>query len=456
MRLRSSEKVIDMTRGPILGPLISFSLPIMFTGILQLFFNAADIIVIGQFVGADAVAAVGSTTSLIFLMINLFIGISTGTTVKIANVLGSGRRDVGRLVHTSYAFGIPGGFAIGALSFALTRVMLVWMGTPPEVLEQAVLYMRIYFIGAPAFMAYTFGRAIIVSAGDTKHPLYYLTASGIVNVILNVILVTVFNFGVAGVAIATVIAQILSAILMTWKLVTIGGPCHLNIRRLSIDWRSLASILAIGVPAGLQGILFQISNVLIQSAVNSLGALVVAGNSAAASIEGFVYISYNAFSQGCMTFTGQNYGACHWDRIKKIYKSSLLCVLALTLTMGTLISIFAAPLLRIYLPDSPGAVSFGRIRLITICMPYFIAGMMDNANYVLRGMGKSVFPTAATVAGVCVFRVIWIYTIFAWFFDNSSSTSAYIWLLVSYPVSWLLTYAVQEIYYRRQMRIFSK
>ena len=451
--IKSKSAAMDMTQGPILGPLLAFSLPIIFTGVLQLLFNAADIIVVGQFVDETAVAAVGACTSLISLTINLFIGISLGATVTIANELGAHREDsLSAVVHTTYALGVVFGIAMGVIGAAGARIFLIWMGTPADILDQAVLYLRIYFAGMPAFLIYTFGRAIIVPTGDTRKPLYYLTISGVLNVVLNLVLVIGCHLGVAGVAIATVISQILSAVLMTLALLRLEGPCRLWRNKIRIDRKQLRRIVALGLPAGLQGTVFSISNVVIQSSVNVLGTLFVAGNAAAFNIEAFIYTAINAVSQGCMTFNGQNYGAGQLARIDRISRWGLCSVTVLGLVLGFGVYFSGPFLLSIYLPTSPQAVDYGMIRLAVLTTTYALCGLMDCATGNLRGINRSVFPMAATVVGSCVLRVVWAFTVFRWFLDTASPSFAFRILMVSYPVSWALTFAALQIYYLRVRR----
>ena len=448
MASSDEQKVRDYTRGPVTGPLLSFALPILLSGILQLLFNAADIVVVGQFVDDKAVAAVGSNVALINLLINLFVGISLGATVVIATDLGAGRSDIRKGVHTAYTLGIAFGFLTMVLGLVFSGKMLEMMKAPAEVIDQAALYLRIYFIGQPGFMIFTFGRAILTPTGDTRHPLYYLIFAGIVNVILNLILVIVFGLGVAGVAIATITSQAISAVLMTRKLMVIDGPCHLSLRSLCIDRWQAGRMLRLGIPMGLQSIVFSLSNVLIQKSVNSLGAVVMAGNAAAMSIEGFVFVSMNAVSQGAMTFAGQNYGAGRFDRMKKILVSTLFLEACCGIILGGLCTLFGKPFLRLYLPqdDATLAVEAGFVRLLIICLPYFTCGLMDSTASILRGMNRSVFPMVTTIMGVCGLRVVWVYTVFA----GASSVDemrGYALLLISYPITWVLTFIVLIVYF---------
>lgn len=446
-----------MTTGPILGPLVAFSLPIMLTGILQLLFNAADIIVVGQFVDETAVAAVGACTSLIQLTISLFIGISLGATVTLANYLGAGRQgEIPSVVHTAYTLGVLCGVGAGAVCVACTGLFLGWMRTPADVIGQAEVYLRIYFAGTPGFLIYTFGSAILIPTGDTRRPLYYLSAAGVLNVALNLFLVIVCHLGVAGVAIATIISQALSAVLITRALVRLPGEFRLSLRGLYIDGRQARRIIALGLPAGLQSAVFSISNVIIQSAVNVLGTLYVAGNSAASSIEAFVYTSMNAVSQGCMTFGGQNLGAREYGRLSRIYRLGLLCVTVLGAGMGLAVCLGGKFLLGIYLPTSPEAVDYGMVRISILVTTIALCGLMDCTTGMLRGMNRSLFPMIATVVGSCAMRVAWVFTVFRWFLNAGSDSAAYKALLVSYPISWALTFGALLVYYTAVCRALAR
>ena len=439
---------IDMINGGVLVPLILYSVPIVLTQVLQLLFNAADIVVVGQFVGDTAVAAVGACAPLINLIINLFIGISLGATVVLASTLGAKKMEkVHDLTHTIFSLGIIFGVITGIVGCVFARTFLEWMGTTSDAIDQATLYLRIYFLGAPAFMIYTFGRAIIVARGDTRRPLVYLTISGVLNVVLNLILVAGFGLGVAGVAIATVASQVLSAILMSNSLFHLDGECRIFIFELRIHKKPLAKILKLGLPVGFQNTLFSFSNVIIQSSVNSLGTACMAGNSACMNIDSFIYAGMNSFTQGCMTFAGQNYGAKRYDRLNAIYRSALLSITFIGLSLGALSYIFGEPLLLLYLPDSPEGVTFGLARMLCVVVPDFLCGLMDCGSGMLRGIKRSVFPMVATVVGSCGLRLAWVYTAFNHYKTNATPISAYKILLVSYPVSWALTFVVLFGYY---------
>ena len=448
LRMRSKSRDVDMLNGKVLFPLIRYCVPIMLTQVLQLLFNAADMVVVGQYVGDTAVAAVGSCAPLINLIINLFVGISLGATVVLASVLGANQKEkIHDLTHTILSLGVIFGVFTCSIGVIFTRTFLEWMGTTPESIDQATLYLRIYFIGAPAFMIYTFGRAIIVATGNTRRPLVYLTLSGVLNVVLNLILVAGFGFGVEGVAIATVASQILSAILMTNALVHLNSECRIFIFELRIHKKPLTKILKLGLPVGLQNTLFSFSNVIIQSSVNYLGTYCAAGNSACMNIDSFIYAGMNSFTQGCMTFAGQNYGAKRYDRLNSIYRSALLCISVIGIWLGTSAYLFGEPLLRINLPDSPISVQYGMQRMLVLVIPDFLCGLMDCGSGILRGMKRSVYPMAATVIGSCGLRLLWVYTVFAHFSSNTDSFNAYRILLLSYPISWLLTFIALFTYY---------
>jgi len=431
---------IDMCNGPILPKVIAFSLPLMLSGCLQLLFNAADVIVVGRFAGKESLAAVGSTTSLINLLINMFIGLSIGTNVTVALTIGSGdEKGTKDNVHTAVSISLISGFALILIGLLFTRPLLVLMGAPTDVLEKAALYLKIIFIGMPANMAYNFGSAILRATGDTKRPLYFLSAAGVINVLLNLFFVIQLHMDVAGVALATIIAQCISAFLILSCLCRMEGPCHLNIRKLYIQPEHLRKMLKIGLPAGLQSSLFSLSNVLIQSSINSFGSVVIAGNSAGASIENFVYISMNAVHQAMVSFVSQNTGARKPERINQILFSclGLVCVIGLTLGLG--VNLLSRPLLSIYSSD-PAVIAAGQERLLWLSAPYFLCGIMEVIMGVMRGLGYAITPMVVSLSGACLFRVVWIATIFAWFPSISV-------LLASYPISWILTALIHLLTY---------
>lgn len=439
-RRRSRGYEIDMCNGPLFGKILIFAVPLMLSGMLQLFFNAADIIVVGQFVGHTALAAVGSTGSLINLLVNVFVGLSVGTNVLVARYYGA--RDAKHLhetVHTSVLTSVLSGTALIVIGLILAEPLLTLMGTPDDVLDQAALYMRIYFVGMPASMLYNFGAAILRAVGDTKRPLYFLFISGIVNVILNLVLVLVFHLGVAGVAIATVTSQVISAVLVALCLIKTDAPYRLELKKLRIHKSKLLEIIKIGLPAGMQGAVFSISNVLIQSSINSFGSTVMAGSTAASNIENFVYTAMNALYQTALSFTGQNVGGGKYKRIGKIMRICVLDVTAIGILLGGGAYLCGSTLLSIYTSD-PQVIQYGLERMMFVCLPYFLCGIMDTLVGSLRGMGYSIMPMIVSLTGACALRIVWIMTIFQMIPTLST-------LFLSYPVSWFVTALAHFICY---------
>lgn len=429
---------MDMCNGPILKKLLIFALPLMLSGILQLLFNAADIVVVGKFTGSHALAAVGSTSALINLFVNVFIGFSIGTNVLVAQYFGArDEKNVQETVHTLILLGIVGGFILIVSGIIFAKPMLEWMDTPDNVLEHAVLYMRIYFIGMPAMLIYNFGAAILRAIGDTKRPLYYLLSAGVINVVLNLFFVIVLNMGVAGVAAATVASQVVSAILIVRCLIQSEGIYRLDLHKLKFHKKKLIRIVQIGLPAGLQGAVFSLSNVLIQSSVNSFGSVAMAGNTAAGNIEGFVYTSMNAIYQTALSFTSQNVGGGRQDRIPKIIFQCMAIVIVIGAVMGNLAYQCGPFLLGIYSSD-PEVIQFGMSRMQIICQWYFLCGIMDVAVGILRGLGYSVMPMLVSLTGACGLRVLWIFTVFVW------KHSLFV-LYLSYPITWIVTFTVHLI-----------
>ena len=432
---------IDMIHGPLAGKLLVFAIPLMLSSILQLLFNAADVIVVGRWSGKEALAAVGSNTSLINLMVNLFVGFSVGTNVVVARDLGAGREeDVRDSVHTSIALSLISGVALMGLGLLLSRQMLELMGSPEDVIDLAALYLRIYFCGMPANMLYNFGAAILRAQGDTKRPLYFLTAAGIINVILNLVFVIVFHMDVAGVAWATIISQYVSAILVLLTLMRDKGPLRVDLRALRLDMKVVRRILQVGLPAGFQGMVFSISNVVIQSSINSFGSTVVAGSAASSNIEGFVYAGMNAFYQTALTFTSQNYGACECKRVDRIMGLCLLYSGLIGLVLGNLAYLFGYPLGSIYAPGQEEVIAQAVDRLSICCTTYFLCGLMDTQVGVLRGIGYSVVPMIVSLVGSCALRLLWVATIF-----QLNRTPEMLYL--SYPVSWAITAATHFVFF---------
>ncbi len=431
---------MDLCSGPVLSRVLRFTLPLMLSSLLQLLFNAADIVVVGRFAGDTALAAVGSNSSLINLVTNVFMGLAIGANVLAARSFGAkDDEQLTRTVHTSMLVSVFAGGILVAVGVIGGRQFLVWMSSPAEVIDQAALYLRIYSLGMPAMMIYNFGAALLRAVGDTRRPLYYLTLAGVVNVVLNLIFVIVFHMGVAGVALATIISQYISCVLVVRCLMKESGAIRLELKKLSIDWTVMRQILRIGLPASVQGIVFATSNVAVQSSVNSFGATVVAGNSAAANIEGFVYVAMNAFYQACISFVGQNYGAGNFKRIRRIVLTCMGCVAVAGFVAGNAALVFGRQLLGIY-TTSPEVVEMGLLRLNIISRMYFICGMMDVMVGALRGIGYSMAPMIVSIAGVCGLRLVWLATVFQVPEWHTTTT-----IYLSYPISWIVTLSVHLI-----------
>ena len=441
-----AKRPVDMLTGPLFGNVLRYTIPIILSGLLQLLFNAADLVVVGQFCGGASVGAVGATSSLVHLIVNLFIGLAVGVGVTVAQALGGNRETEIRLtVHTAIPVAFIGGLALTVVSYLLAPRLLVWMATPTEYLPLSTIYVQVYSLGMLPLMVYNFGAAILRAAGDTQSPLRYLTIAGVINILLNVLFVTLFHMDVAGVALATSLSQGVSAALVLWALTRRTDACRLEWRQMRICSQPLLRILRIGVPAGLQGSLFSASNVLIQSTVNGFGPAVVSGFAAGSSIEGFAYTVMNSFHQTAMNFTGQNVGAGQYTRVRQVMRVNLIWVGGIGLVCGGLLWAFARPLLGLYLPDSPEAITYGVLRLTFICLPYFLCGLMEVASGVVRGMGASVGPTLVTVLTVCVFRLAWIWWVFPYFGTPEA-------LLSCYTISWVLNLLAQTAIYAGLLR----
>lgn len=442
----------DLTEGPLLKGLIAYTVPIVLTGVLQLLFNAADLVVVGRFCGSISVAAVGACGAVINLLVNLFIGLSVGAGVTVAHGVGANKdEDVRRTVHTAIPLAAICGAFLTIAGIVGARWILSLMGTPDNVIGLSTTYMRIYFSGIIASTLYNFGGAILRAAGDTKSPLYFLTGAGVVNVLLNLFFVIVLKMDVAGVALATALSQVMSAALVLWALMRREDACRLKLREMHIYWRQLIKIIRIGFPAGIQGSLFSISNVIIQSSVNSFGSVVMSGNAAAQNIEGFVYISMNSVSQSALNYAGQNHGAGKFDRIRKIMLACLALAFGAGVSLGGLAVLFSRPLLSIYITDSDEAIKYGITRLMFICLPYFLCGIMDVATGMLRGIGSSVAPMFITVAGVCGFRILWIYTVF-----QIPKYHTLEILYSSYMISWTATFLIETVVFYIMLHFMSK
>ncbi|MEA5060270.1 MAG: MATE family efflux transporter [Clostridia bacterium] len=439
--MQRSKYEVDMCHGPLLKKILVYSMPLILTGILQLVYNAADIVVVGRYAGSTALAAVGSTTSLINLIVNLFMNLSIGVSVAVAHNYGAKNfTAVSETVHTAFSLSLVIGAVVGAYGFFASRFMLELMGSPANVLEQSALYLRIFFLSIPATMVFNFGASILRAVGNTRQPLYYLAVSGVINVVLNLVLVIRFHMGVAGVAIATVFAQYVSAAFITICLMRTEGCLQLHLNQLGFHGDKVRAIFRIGFPAGLQSLVFSISNVLIQSSINSFGSVAMAGSAASSNLEGFIYTAMNAVSQAALTFTGQNVGGRQYTRIRKVVRICLAVVLAVGLGMGALFWLFNSPLLRVYLPSDPQAVLLGTQRLFIITSLYFFMGFIDVLVGSMRGMGTSLAPMIVVLVGACGLRILWIYTAFA-----AHRTLEVLYM--AYPASWVVTFLIELVFY---------
>lgn len=459
---RTNAYKLDMTTGALLPKMLRFAMPLMASSLLQLLFNAADVVVVGKYSGHNSLAAVGSTSSLINLMTNLFLGLSIGANVLSAKYMGAGdKKNTSKVVHTAITVSILSGLLLAVVGLVFAPQILALMKSPDNVIGLASLYLRIYFLGMPAMMFYNFGSSLLRSKGDTKRPLYFLSAAGVLNVILNLLFVIVFHMDVAGVALATIISQYLSAALILRCLMKeTDDSFRLTLQKLGIDKATLWGLIKIGIPAGLQGVVFSLSNVVIQSSVNSFGDIVIAGSSAAASIEGFVWVSMNAFHQAALTFTSQNIGAKKYSRINKILLCAECCAIFAGLVFGNLAVLFGPQLLNIYIKTSPGAdaellrqsiLTAGMTRLKVISTTYCLCGMMDTIVGSIRGMGYGVTPTIVSMLGACGLRLLWIATIFQ--MPEYHTPKA---LFFSYPVSWALTFLAHFLCFLLMRKKFPK
>ena len=433
---------IDMCNGPITGKMLRFALPLMLSSMLQLLFNAADIITVGKFGSEHSLAAVGSNTALINLLTNLFIGLSIGANVLVARFYGAKNgEELNETVHTAMLLSLISGLILTVTGVIFARYFLIWMKTPAEILDLATTYLKIYFLGMPAMMIYNFGSAILRAIGDTKRPLYFLAAAGVINIILNILLVVVFRLDVKGVGIATVISQNVSAILIIRCLAKSNGDIKLELKKLRLSRGKIGAILRIGLPAGLQSSIFSLSNVVIQSSVNIFGPVVVKGNSAAQNLEGFVYFSMNAFHHATLSFTSQNMGAKKYDRLGKILKNGLCLAILFGAGFGGTVILFGRNLLSIYTNDS-AAISAGMTRLYIITGTYTLCGIMDVMVGAIRGIGYTVLPTIVSLIGACALRLVWLATVFRIPKFHTINT-----VYLSYPITWLVTIIAHVICY---------
>lgn len=438
----SKQYQMDMCSGPVLKKMLLFSLPLMASGVLQLLFNAADVIVLGRFAGDNSMGAVGSTSSLINLFTNLFVGLSVGVNVVVAKAHGEGNtKKLQDSVHTSILLSLICGVVMAVIGFIFAPQLLEMMNATEAQLPLAVTYLRIYFLGMPAVMVYNFGAAILRAVGDTKRPLYFLTAAGVINVGLNLLFVILLQMDVAGVALATVISQCISAALVVFCLIKDDTAIRLDIKQLKIHAYILKAVARVGLPAGFQGMIFSLSNVIIQSSVNLFGDTVISGNSAAASIEGFIYMAMNTFYQAAISFTGQNVGGGRYDRIPRILFSAQLCVTVTGLLLGWTAYFFGRPLLGIY-SATPEVIEAGMVRVGVICTTYALCGEMDVMVGMLRGLGYSVMPMIVSLVGACGLRILWIATVF-----QIPEYHQIVTVYLSYPITWFITMLTHIICY---------
>ncbi|MDD6122145.1 MAG: MATE family efflux transporter [Solobacterium sp.] len=439
---------LDMTEGRLLPKILLFSLPLMASSVLQLLFNAADVVVVGKFAGSEALAAVSSTTSLINLITQLFIGLSIGVNVVVAKHIGERNFDkTYRSVSTSIIISLVGGVIVTVVGFLFCKTMLQLMGSPDDVIDLSALYLKIYFLGTIAMMLYNYGSAILRAQGDTQRPLKFLTLSGVLNVILNLIFVIVLKMSVAGVALATIISQYISAVLIMICLMKEKYPFGISLKEMTFDAAEFKQILVIGLPAGIQGTVFALSNVTVQSSINSFGKIVMAGNGAASNLEGFVYVAMNTFYQSAISFTSQNLGAKKYERLTPILFTCLGCVLVTGAVLGIGLWYFGDIFLSIYSSD-PEVISAGIIRLSYIGKIYFLCGTMDVLCGCLRGMGYSLIPMINSLLGSCAFRLVWLATVFKIYHTQDM-------VYIVYPLSWIITiilHLILYIYVRKKMQ----
>ena len=446
----------NMLNGPLWSSLITYTIPIMLTSILQLLFNAADLVIVGRFSGSINVAAVSATGAITNLIVNLFIGLSIGAGVTVAHALGGNQaKEVHRTVHTALPTAIIGGVVLSVVGLVFSETFLVMMKTPENVLPLSAKYMRIYFCGMTFTMVYNFCASILRAAGDTKSPLIFLMISGVINVALNVFFVVVFHMTVDGVALATIISQAISAVLVVIALMRRTDACKLYIKQMRFYKQPFFKIIRIGLPAGIQSSMFAISNVIVQSSINSFNSeALMSGNGAAGNIEGFVYVLMNSFHQTAVNYIGQNMGAHQYKRIKKIFGLCLIYVAIAGFAAGFSVWTFGEKLLGIYITDSPEAIQYGLTRFNYIALPYFVCGLMDVSTGSLRGLGASFTPMLLSILGVCGIRIMWIYTVFQIPRFHTPE-----WLYISYLISWLGTFIFQTaafiIIYKKRVRSYN-
>ena len=445
---RENKYEIDMCNGSIMDKLISFALPLMLSGMLQLMFNAVDIIVVGQYSGSQSLAAVGSTTALINIFTNLFIGISMGVNVLAARFYAAGQdQQMSETVHTAILVALISGVIMTFVGVGMARWALEVMATPDDVIDLSTLYMRIYFLGMPFFMLYNYGAAILRAVGDTRRPLLFLIVAGITNAMLNVILVVKFHMAVEGVAIATVVSQLISCILVLRCLYQSESSYQLRFSKLRVNVSYLSQIFQVGIPAGIQSVVINFSNAMLQSSVNSFGSTAMAGYTAANNLLGFLYASVNSVTQACMSFTSQNYGVGKFKRMDRVLIDCALISVVFAGTLGTIFYVFGSEILQIYTKEQD-VIKAGMEIISITTIPYFLCGIMDLFPGAMRGMGRSGVPMILSIIGTVGTRIVWIYGIFP------LHRSLFV-LFISYPGSWLITIAMQVICFfivRKQVR----
>ncbi len=436
--MKKNKYEIDMCNGTLMDKLIVFAVPLMISGVLQLMFNAVDIIVVGQYSGSQSLAAVGSTTALIAIFTNLFIGISLGANVLAARFYAAGRdREMSETVHTSILVALLSGVAMAFVGVGMARWALEVMATPDDVIDLSTLYMRIYFLGMPFFMLYNYGAAILRAVGDTRRPLLFLIVAGVANAVLNVILVVKFHMAVEGVAIATVVSQLISCILVLRCLYRSESSYQLRFSKLRMNVSYLVQIFQVGIPAGIQSVVINFSNAMLQSSVNSFGSTAMAGYTAANNLLGFLYASVNSVTQACMSFTSQNYGVGKFKRMDRVLIDCAIISVVFAGTLGTIFYVFGSEILQIYTKD-PEVIKAGMEIISITTIPYFLCGIMDLFPGAMRGMGRSGVPMILSIIGTVGTRIVWIYGIFP------LHRSLFV-LFISYPGSWLITIAMQVI-----------
>ncbi|MBQ3093968.1 MAG: MATE family efflux transporter [Clostridia bacterium] len=449
--MANSKHTMDMCNGPILKKMLLFAVPLMLSSMLQLLFNAADVVVVGRFAGETSLAAVGSTTVIINLLTNLFIGLAVGVNVLVARYFGAKEEaQTSDTVHTAMAISVISGVLLTVVGMCFAPNMLVWMKTPTEVLPKAVLYLRTYFAGMTATMVYNFGSAVLRAVGDTRRPLYILSAAGVVNVALNLVFVIGLNKDVFGVALATVISQVISAVCVVLCLLKEEGSIRLEWSKLRIQKDKLFKILGVGLPAGFQSCMFSLANVVVQSSINLFGETVVAGNSAASNIEGFMFVAMSAFHQAAISFISQNLGAGRRDRINRIQCTALGCVAVIAMILGAAFY-FGAPLLIGLYTDNPDVIAAGTTRLHVMSLSFILAGLMDMMVGGLRGLGYSMMPMIVSVFGICALRVVWLATVF-----QMPAYHTIDMIYITYPISWAVTLVAHTVCFLIARRLLEK